>query len=173
MDIVTALLIAGLPLAVLAFLITYVSYRSGDIRPEDDRKDNWGLGEDWDDWDGMLDDDRPSNNYIHKKWLSFGGGYYGLVALLTLIYIEGREIFGLYLIREQLPELLAALDRDAAVEIIKSQVMNMVDAFIWFQYWPNEISMSNGWIWLGISYAGYYGGNKLAEFLLKSRQTAP
>jgi hypothetical protein len=172
MDIVQALLIAGLPIAVLAFLMTYLSYRNGDIEPEDDQKDEWGLSADWDDIDGMLDDDRPSNNYVHKKWLSFGGGYYGLVALLTLVFIEGRELYNLFLIREQLPELLAAPDRHAVAEIIESQVMNMVDAFIWFQFWPNEIEMRNGWVWLGVSYAGYYSGNRLSKYALKAHRSA-
>lgn len=166
MDVLNALLIAGLPIGVLAFLITYLSYRNGAIAIEDDQKDKWGLGGDWDDWDGMLDDDRPSNNYIHKKWLSFGGGYYGLLALLTLTYIEGLELYNLFLIRDQLPELLAALDRDSVLDIIQSQIMNIVDAAIWFQYWPDHIEMANGWVWLGISYGAYFAGHHIARRLL-------
>lgn len=160
MDIVKAFFIAFLPLAVLTFVVAYISYRNGEVTPEQDEKDEWDMS-------GQFDDDRPSNNYLHQKWMSFGGGYYGLMAFLTLIYIEGLELFGLYQIRDQLPELIAALDRDAVIDIFTDQIMNMVDAFVWFQFWPDIIRMGNGWTWLGLSYAGYSVGRWLALRVLK------
>src|SRR5690554_3823139 len=56
-----------------------------------------------DDDDDELDMDdlesHPSSNYkdfLANKWLSFGGGFYGLVAVLTYIIVEAQEIFDLF-----------------------------------------------------------------------------
>jgi hypothetical protein len=45
--------------------------------------------------------------------------------------------------------------------------MNFVTAIIWFTYWPDQIDMRNGWIWLGMTYAGHHFGRQLAEIRLK------
>jgi hypothetical protein len=52
------------------------------------------------------------------------------------------------------------------VDVLVNSIMNMVDAFIWFLYWPEQISMSNGWIWLFMAYAGYNLGRWGAEWVL-------
>lgn len=141
-------------------MIAYLSYRSGEVKPEQDQKAEWDIA-------GSCDEDRPTNNYVHQKWMSLGGGYYGLVALITLVYIEGSELYGLFLIRDELLGIIQSLDRDAVIEIVKQQIMNMVDAFVWFRFWPERIEIGNGWVWLGLSYAGYSVGRWLAVKLVK------
>ena len=159
MDFFDPFVFAFLPIGVITLVITFFSYRKGKVRPEDDRKDDWDIG-------GGSYENRPSHNFLHAKWVTYGGGYYGLLVLITFFYIEAKELYGLALIYDQLPDLIMELDRDSVRDIIRSQVMNMVDGFVWFQYWPEQIEMDNGWIWLAFSYAGYTTGHNLATHLL-------
>ncbi len=164
MDLLKAFLLAFLPIGGLTFLVTYLSYRNGFVRPEDDLKDEWDISAHGDDDEGW--DNKPSNNFIHQKWLSFGGGYYGLMALLTFTVIEAQQIYSFATNFPGWQAMLDLLNVQDLVDIFVSQIMNLVDAFIWFIYWPDRIYMHNGWVWLGLSYAGYFVGSRLARLRL-------
>lgn len=167
--------IAFAPIGVLTFLITYFSYKGGVITPEDDQQDEWDItsskSDDFDldeSIDKALDEKKPSNNALHAKWLSFGGGYYGLMALLTFAVIEAKQIFHFVMNFPGWQALRDMLNVQDMVDLLVDQIMNMVDAFVWFIYWQNQIDMQNGWVYLGLSYLGYYLGNRAARLLLKA-----
>lgn len=168
-DVTYAFLMAFLPLTVLTFGIAYYSYRNGIVSIHDE-KDEWGMDDtDWD--DGMSGDTsesekKPTNNYLHSKWLSFGGGFYGLMALLTFTVIEARELGAFIASLEGFDSLVALISVDTLVSFIKNSIFNMVDAFVWFFYWPKYIAMGNGWVWLGMAYGGYNLGRWGAEWVL-------
>lgn len=175
MDILKAVLLAFVPIAGLTFVIAYYSYKNGIVSIRDDKRDEWdiaGKNKD-DDWGGSgessddaLHEDRPTNNYLHQKWISFGGGFYGLIALVTFCVIEAKEVVGFILSIEGWQTILDLLNLDTLISLFIASIMNMVDAFIWFKYWPDQIDMGNGWIWLGMAYGGYHFGRWLAEFFL-------
>ena len=50
---------------------------------------------------------------------------------------------------------------DLLVDLIKNAIINLVDAFVWFNYWTSEVDMHNGWVWLGAAYLGYLAGSRL------------
>ena len=173
MDVVNALWMAFLPLAILTFVIAYYSYKNGVISIHDE-KDEWDFDDE--DYDlGLNDDDyaddskgekKVANNYLHSKWVSFGGGFYGLMALLTFTVIEVKEIIGFVQSIESWDALIALLSIDTLVDVIINSVTNMVAAFTWFFYWPKYIAMDNGWVWLGMAYAGYTVGRWIAKWRL-------
>jgi hypothetical protein len=165
-DLVYPFLMAFLPMTVLTFGIAYYSYRKGVVSIHDDKED-WddlgeSLGNEWAD----DDDKKPTNNYLHSKWVSFGGGFYGLMALITFTVIEVREIVAFVASLDSFQALIDLLSINTLVDVLVNSIMNMVDAFIWFLYWPEQISMSNGWIWLFMAYAGYNLGRWGAEWVL-------
>lgn len=93
-------------------------------------------------------------------------GFYGLMALVTFFVIEVREVFGFILRIEGWHTLTDLLNLDSLIDILIDSIMNMVDAFVWFNYWPDTIAIGNGWIWLGMAYAGYHVGRWTAELRL-------
>jgi hypothetical protein len=48
--------------------------------------------------------------------------------------------------------------------------MNLVSAFVWFQYWDEHIDMQNGWYWLVAAYLGYVSGTHLAKRIVSYTQ---
>ena len=100
-------------------------------------------------------------NYLYKQWLFFGGGFYGLAVLWTLLVIEVRELIG-FILNFDLTALLADGFIALFVNLVLSQLGNVVVALLWFGYWPAD-GGSSVVIWVGIAYAGYLLGIHLAR----------
>ncbi len=105
-------------------------------------------------------------NPIHTKWLYFGGGYYGLMALSTYAHVEILEVYNFFANYTSLAELLEQISLGAVIRLIINSFMNLFPAFTWFLYWPDIIDIQRGWYWLGGSYAGYYVGDIIARQII-------
>ncbi len=146
-DAFTALYSAGLPVAIFSFLMMFWALKRGYLSEE------------------LLDQDKhapekdaPPANIVHKKWFMFGGGFYGLIALLTYAVIEGQEIYGFVM---QYPSLAAMLDQvsiGAIIKLLVDSLMNLIAAATWFLYWPKQFAMAHPLVWLAVAYASYRTG---------------
>ena len=92
------------------------------------------------------------NNLVQQRWMKFGGGFYGLTALWTLVVIEISDFVQFVV---GFPGF-AALFSDGVISFIISffvnQLMNLIAAFIWFTYWSEVI------VTVAVSYGGYLLG---------------
>lgn len=95
-------------------------------------------------------------NYLYKQWLFFGGGFYGLAVLWTLLVIEVGELIGL-IANFDLAVLLADGVIALIVNVIVSQFGNMLTAILWFGYWPDG-GGPPVIIWVVMAYCGYLLG---------------
>ena len=102
-------------------------------------------------------------NPVHNKWLFFGGGYYGIMALATYLHVELLEIYDFFRDFSTLANFVDQISIGAIISFIIDSFLNLIPAFTWFLYWPKVIIMQNGWYWLAASYAGYYIGEFLAR----------
>ncbi|MAO39016.1 MAG: hypothetical protein CMK70_01935 [Pseudohongiella sp.] len=100
-------------------------------------------------------------NYLYMQWPFFGGGFYGLAVLWTLLVIEIREMIG-FIFNFDLAALLANGIVGLLVNLVVSQLGNVVAAFMWLGYWPDG-GGSSVIIWVGIAYTGYLLGIHLAR----------
>ena len=101
-----------------------------------------------------------SGNYLYRQWLMFGGGFYGLAVLWTLLSIEVAEIIGfLFNFDPQalMPDGLVAM----LLNFLAAQVNNIVTAAVWFAYWPEGNQPVLPWVLM--AYAGYLLGIHLAR----------
>ncbi|TFH72240.1 hypothetical protein E3V39_11620 [Gammaproteobacteria bacterium LSUCC0112] len=101
-----------------------------------------------------------SGNYLYRQWMMFGGGFYGLAVLWTLLSIEVLELIG-FLFNFNLQELLADGVIAMIVNFIVAQFGNIVTAVVWFAYWPDGDQPMLPWIL--VAYAGYLIGIHLAR----------
>ena len=106
----------------------------------------------------------PSQHVI-DKWLYFGGGFYGLMAFVTYMYIEVGQIISFFgrLFSLNLSQLFSSISINMLVNLFIDAIMNLVDAFVWFNFWMKEIEMMNGWVWLVCTYLAYLAGVKTAQ----------
>ena len=96
-----------------------------------------------------------SGNYLYRQWMMFGGGFYGLAILWTLLSIEVLELFS-FLLNFNLQELLADGLIALVVNFFVAQFGNIVSAVVWFAYCPEGDQPMLPWIL--VAYVGYLIG---------------
>jgi uncharacterized membrane protein YqjE len=101
-------------------------------------------------------------NPVHNKWLSFGGGFYGVVGLLTYAVVELGEIRDFITQFAGLSSLISDITLDLFIGFFINSIMNFVVAIAWPAYWLSEIRSDYIWIWFVVAYAGYWAGVRLA-----------
>jgi len=101
-------------------------------------------------------------NPIHQKWLSFGGGFYGVVALLTYIVIELDEIRDFFVQFHGLLDFLDEISFQLLIGFVINSIMNFLWAITWPVYWLQTVPSNYIPVWLLAAYAGYWLGSRLA-----------
>lgn len=143
---------AGLPLFVISFGMVYWALKRGYLTEAILANDEHEY------------DDTDVSNPLYQKWFMFGGGFYGLMAVITYIFVESNEIIGFVM---QYPSLAAMIDQISVGAIIKlliDSIMNLIVAATWFLYWPKQMVMGSGLLWLLVAYLGYRLGVTTARF---------
>jgi len=192
-DLFDAILMAGLPVAAITFALFAWAYRTGKVIPRDEWLDS--TDQDLDNMGEELSDEifgslgsssapgasdltgtKSSNGYIMDKWVEFGGGYYGLMTTLTFFHLELQELLGLGEIFEKLGDVEAFIHAllQFGLQLFLDAIMNMVNAFMWWNHWATELPIpdGSGFLWLGVSYGGYLAGEWLAGFFRREPPTA-
>lgn len=103
-------------------------------------------------------------NYLYRQWMLFGGGFYGLSVLWTLLVIETLELIG-FIVDFDMQALLADGVVAMLISFALAQLGNIVSALLWFGYWPDNGGAVIPWVVM--AYAGYLYGIHLA----RERQT--
>jgi hypothetical protein len=106
---------------------------------------------------------------VHRKWLSLGGGFYGVVAVLTLLHIELGEVRDFIAGFDGVGPFLDRLSVGMLVGLIIETIRNTIAALTWPVYWLGEISSSRLWVWIIAAYAGYWAGSSLASNYYRGR----
>ena len=161
LEILRALFIAGIPTAIVAYLMVFFAIKRGYVE----------LGEDLVELkkrkkQAKKDKAEFKVNPVHSKWLYFGGGYYGLMALSTYAHVEFMEVYEFFLNFSSIANFIDQISFGAIVGLIIDSFLNLIPAFTWFLYWPKIFIMHQGWYWLGASYAGYHFGSYLANWFI-------
>lgn len=114
--------------------------------------------------------DRPDIHPVHRKWLKFGGGFYGIVAVYTYVLVEWQEIVSFISGFGGFGAFIRNLGIDVIIRMLIEGLMNFVTAIAWPVYWMGEFGGGHIWLWLGITYAGYWLGMKSAQRLSMQQQ---
>jgi hypothetical protein len=161
MDLIKAIFYAGLPVQVFTFLMVYYAYNKGyltsDVNIRDAFKDKKNPDK------KFSKANKKSLLFLHSKWMTFGGGFYGLLALLTFIYIELDQMAQFLIHATGWQSFLDLLSFNVIISMIIESFVNMLKALLWFTYWPNIFDMENVAIWFIASYIGYRFGANLAQ----------
>ena len=113
--------------------------------------------------------EEDKRDFVHKKWSKFGGGFYGVVALLTYIVVEFRELIDMVVNIGGFIPFLHNLSLGVIISMFVSAIMNFVYAMAWPWYWIMNIDTQYVWLWFIAAYAGYWCGMQL---VLKRMQQA-
>ena len=150
----------GLPVAALSWLLFYRLYGRGELARDADRK---AIGASLKSIRKAQKKSRQtSDSLLHAKWMKFGGGFYGVAAAWTLLYIEASGVVGVIAHPSTVPDMFRNGIGDFIVQQLTGQISTLVDAAIWFTWWPDR--GHDPAVWFVVAYAAYIAGLELARY---------
>jgi len=181
-EIFRALLLAGIPVAVTSYLLIWWAlknqYLQGASNLKDvqvhfkgvskarsrQKKDEKKRRKEGGNAIEMESGQQESHkmNPVHNKWLSFGGGFYGVVGLLTYAVVELGEIRDFITQFDGLSSLISGITLQLFIGFFINSIMNFIVAIAWPVYWLSDISSDYIWMWFIAAYAGYWAGTRFA-----------
>lgn len=102
-------------------------------------------------------------DFLHNRWMKFGGGFYGLAAFWTFACIEITELAGFVVGFPGLAALFADGVLDFVVSVAVNQLRNLVSALVWVTWWPGKVLGAPPALWFMLAYGGYLCGLQLAQ----------
>lgn len=97
-----------------------------------------------------------------SKWLAFGGGFYGVVGLLTYAVVELRDLWDFVSDFDSLAHFFANLGLQTLIGLLVEAITNFVAAIAWPAYWLSGIRSDYIWLWFLAAYGAYWAGARLA-----------
>lgn len=156
------LILAFISTAAVSFLLFYVLMKQSKAESiaAIESKDKAGLKK----MKAELKTERLSwQNIIMSKWVAFGGGFYGVMAVMTYVVVEFNEVVDLLTSEATLMATIAELGVGDLINFFINSIMNFVAAITWPVYWMNKVEGHSIWVWFLVVYAGYAVGQFLAK----------
>lgn len=104
-------------------------------------------------------------NMLMSKWVEFGGGFYGVMAVLTYAVVESQEIYAFFTSEQSFLATLYAVGFGDVFDLFLNSILNFITAIVWPVYWINKTEVFPVWVWFVVVYAGYMAG----QFIAKSK----
>ena len=159
-EIAPAVVELGVPVAVLSWYLFHRLYGRGEIARDASSKDIGATLKAIRKSDKAAK--RVSDSLLHAKWMKFGGGFYGVAAVWTLIFIEASGVVGFVAHPSKLQEIVHKGAGDFVGSLISGQITTLVSAATWFLWWP---ARGHGPLaWIVVAYTAYLGGLNLARY---------
>ncbi len=109
---------------------------------------------------------------VHRKWLKFGGGFYGVVALLTYAVVELGEIRDFVMRLGGFFELIKNISLNLLINLLIGAFKNFIVAIAWPVFWMSEVHSGRIWLWFIAAYLGYWVGVRIAVGQFESENSA-
>ncbi|NVJ61405.1 MAG: hypothetical protein HWE27_13500 [Gammaproteobacteria bacterium] len=163
---------AGLPVGCVTFALLYWANRKGLSLRKEERQNTHTDKADADSSTAnkkqakkLKKQQKKANGLVINKWLSFGGGFYGVMAFVTYIHVEVLDIWAAFSQFNGLSDFLTSLSVSFFIGLIFEAFKNFITAIIWFNYWGEYLPITNGWLWIGVCYVAFISAEKLMERL--------
>lgn len=152
----------SLCVALASYALHYLAYRRGY---EDSESDSWKSWDDdkWEQWGEDKQDEKVYKNPLIKKWLDFGGGYYGTVACIKLLFIELNEIGSFVKNFQGIDALVGKGIINLIVNLFIEQIQNFVAAIIWPTNYLAQFTIFECAAFVLVTYVAYEGARKYAK----------
>lgn len=158
-ELLRATLELGLPVAALSWLLFFRLYSRGVLARDADHK-TIGASLKAIRKEQKESEEKP-DSLVHGKWMKFGGGFYGVAAAWTLLYIETSGVVGAILHPSVVLDTFNKGIGAFIAQKISGQVTTFVDAATWFSWWPGKGHSPVAWF--VVAYVAYIAGLELAR----------
>jgi hypothetical protein len=157
-DFFAAVFKAGLPVGIASYALIWWALKNNHLGSVVSMKELKGEVK-------RLAKDKKSKaraDPIHKKWLAFGGGFYGVVGFLTYVVVEIGEIRDFFMQFEGIGAFISDISIALFIALFIDALKNFIVAIAWPVYWMSDIRGDHIWIWFAVAYGGYWVGARSA-----------
>jgi hypothetical protein len=158
----------ALPVAAVSFVMVWWALKKGLLQETEQVK---ALTNEIKAMSRLKRGEKPDMNPLHSKWMKFGGGFYGIVAIYTYGLVEWDELRTFVADFGGFGAFIRNLNIGVLVNIFIEGFKNFITAISWPVYWMAEFGAERIWIWGGMAYAGYWLGMKIAQQLVARNST--
>ncbi|MGA9421579.1 MAG: hypothetical protein WBW61_04400 [Rhodanobacteraceae bacterium] len=161
LDVLRITFALGLPVAALSWLLFYRLYSRGELARDADHKAIRSSLKQVK--QATKESGAHADSLLHAKWMKFGGGFYGVAALWTLIVIEGGGVLSTIAHPSSIEQMFHGGPIEFIVNLLVNQFTTFLQAILWITWWPGEEHGQVGWMALVVAYVGYLAGLNLAR----------
>jgi hypothetical protein len=162
-DLLKAILYAGIPIALLSYFLVIIARKETQTQTKNAKQLKGELQKIEFTEQGFW------KAFLYKKWMKFGGGFYGVVTFLTYLHIELYEVIDFFQSFFGTDSILSKLGLMLFVEFFIDSIINFVYAFLWPFYWTKYLPIGSFWVWLGVALFAHIIATQLAMY--KSLET--
>jgi len=155
-DIIKAIFYAGLPIALASYFLVIIARKETNTKTKNAKQLKQQLQQTEFSEQGFW------KAFLYKKWMKFGGGFYGIVTFLTYLHIEIIEVIDFFQSFFGTESILSKLGLMLFVEFFVDSIINFVYAFLWPFYWTKYLPIGSIWVWLGIALLAHIVATQLA-----------
>lgn len=158
-DIIKAIVIAGIPIAVISYYFIIWTTSRIEIKAKNAKQLKLELK-------GTKVDKTPEDNMVqhmlHKKWLRFGGGFYGVLTFITYIHIEVYQLVQFVANFPGFQPFVDSLGFSTIIWFFIEALTNLITAFMWPIYWFRFLPIDSFWIWFIVVFFAHASATKYA-----------
>ena len=150
----------GLPVAALSWLLFYRLYHRGELARDADRRSIRTHLKQL--RKASKNGDKAHEHHLHSKWMKFGGGFYGVAALWTLLVIETSGVVDVIVHPSSIEKMFEGGILKFLIDWAIGQGATFVQAITWFNWWSGDKQSSA--VWFLVAMGGYVAGLELARY---------
>ncbi|MBL4773387.1 MAG: hypothetical protein JKX98_07225 [Alcanivoracaceae bacterium] len=148
LDIIRAIFFAGIPIALFSYYLIIITKKKVVLKSQNSRQLKKELK------NIQLSKNKEDNviqQILHKKYLKFGGGFYGVLAFITYIHIEIYQIVDFLKKFSGLQNFIDSIGFSMIIKFFLEAIMNFITALMWPIYWYKFLPIGSFWVWIIVS----------------------
>lgn len=145
LEILKAIFLAGLPIAVISYYLVLLTSKNTTLVSKNSKQLKQELKT-------VTIENNEEDHFVkkavQKKFLKFGGGFYGVLTFITYIHIEIMQIIDFIRSFSGFQNFIDSIGFSMIINFFLEAIMNLIQAFMWPMYWYKYLPIGSFWIWI-------------------------
>jgi len=158
-DIIKAIIFAGIPVALVSYFFTRLTSKKVPLKAQNSKELKLELK------NTLIEKDHEESaiaSMLHKKWMRFGGGFYGVMVFITYVHIEIYQIIEFVKNFNSLQNFIDSIGFMMILNFFIEAFTNLITAFLWFTYWYTYLPIGSFWVWVVVVFIAHTVATKYA-----------
>jgi len=167
-EIFKAITLAGIPIALFSYYLIILTSTSEQTPTASNSKE---LKKELKNKTFIKDSEESLfKQMLRKKYIKFGGGFYGVLTFITYIHIEINQVLDFIRGFSGFKNFIDSIGLSMAVNFFIEAIMNLVLAFMWPIYWAKYMPIDSLWVWLIVAVIAHSLATRYALFKAKNKK---